>query len=70
MSRAQRVALARVRAEGTVYAYNGITIATARALAGANLVTFTDHGTQREQTKRGRWVFTRNWSISAPLEAP
>jgi hypothetical protein len=64
VSPAQLAALAKVRADGTVYAYNGVTIATARALASMNVVVFTDHGTQRELTRRGRWVLTRNWSIT------
>jgi hypothetical protein len=62
---AQTRALAAVKAAGRVYAYNGVTVATARALARLGLVTFHSHGvhvTTNYRTKRTR--YTADWSIT------
>lgn len=65
LTKAQDKALAAVRTAGTVYAYNGVTVATARALARLGLVTFNwygVHSTTSYRTKRTRW--TADWSIT------
>lgn len=65
LSKAQEKALEAVKAAGTVYAYNGVTVATAHALARKGLVTFNWHGvsvTTNYRTKRTRYV--ADWSIT------
>lgn len=62
---AQTRALAAVKAAGRVYAYNGVTVATAHALAKRGLVVFHSHGvhaTTSYRTKRTR--YTADWSIT------
>lgn len=62
---AQTRALAAVRAAGRVYAYNGVTVATAHALAKRGLVAFHSYGvraTTNYRTKRTRYI--ADWSIT------
>ncbi len=62
---AQDRAMAAVRQAGTVYAYNGVTVSTAHALAQRGLVAFNWHGVSSAtsyRTKRTRW--TADWSIT------
>lgn len=66
MTEAQTAALARIKAVGTLYAYNGVSVATARALAARGLVTFTSHGvTSVVNHRTGRIRHTADWSVTA-----
>ncbi len=62
---AQNRAMVAVREAGTVYAYNGISVATAHKLEQLGLVTFNWHGVSgltSYRTKRTQW--TADWSIT------
>jgi len=65
LTAAQTRALAAVRAAGTVYAYNGVSVTTAKALARLGLVTFTSHGVSASTSYRTkRTCYVADWSIS------
>ncbi len=65
LTAAQKRALEQVAAEGTVYAYNGISISTAHALAARGLVKFTSRPVSTRTTRTGRTCFSSDWTITA-----
>lgn len=65
LTKAQATALKMVQDTGRVYAYNGISIATARALERQGLVILHHHGvyeTMSYRTKRVHYI--ADWSVT------
>lgn len=63
---AQVRALAMIEAAGTVYAYDGVSVSTARALAARGLVTLTHLGVTSTHNRRsGRTHYTADWKVEA-----
>lgn len=64
LTEAQARALVKVKAEGTVYAYNGVSIATARKLESLGLVEFSHRKVVTWWNRRsGRNHSMADWAI-------
>ncbi len=66
MTEAQAKALHQLQQDGTVYAYNGISYSTAKALAARGLATLNILGAQSRYNRRtGHVTVVHDWTLTA-----